>query len=42
MLNYDRTRFNSPVTPVDVSLLPGQTNTANDERMLSIRGQVAF
>jgi phosphate-selective porin OprO/OprP len=42
MLNYDRTRFNSPVTPVDVTLLPGQTNTASDEKVVSIRGQVAF
>lgn len=42
MLNYDRTKFNSPVTPVDVTLLPGQTNTANEEKVLSIRGQLAF
>ena len=42
MLNYDRTRFNTAVTPVDVTLLPGQTNTAMDEKVFSIRGQVAF
>jgi phosphate-selective porin OprO/OprP len=42
MLNYDKTKFNTPVTPVDVTLLPGQTNTASDEKMISVRGQVAF
>lgn len=42
MLNYDRTKFKSPVTPVDVALLPGQTNTASEEKMISLRGQVAF
>lgn len=42
MLSYDRTRFNTPITPVDVTLLAGQTNTASDEKVVSIRGQVAF
>lgn len=42
MLNYSRTKFSTPVTPIDVTLLPGQTNTSNEEKVISVRGQVAF
>jgi phosphate-selective porin OprO/OprP len=42
MLNYDKTKFKTPVTPLDVTLLPGQTNTASDEKVLSVRAQIAF
>lgn len=42
MLNYSRTKFNTPVTPIDVTLRPGQTNTSDEEKVISLRGQIAF
>ena len=42
LFNYARTKFNTPVTPIDVALLPGQTNVGTDEKIFSIRTQLAF
>ena len=42
MFNYAKTKFNTPVTPIDVALQPGQTNTGTEEKIFSIRTQLAF